>query len=236
MAGTSGLVSPSVDVGARPVAHPAALPFRTELSLAPLVRFWTQLSAYSGLGRGPLPGIVREKIKQAPELSAVIDDVSVIGKHPQLVDLMMSAMFPPAFWQQEYGAALFPFQLRAFYATSLFRRTLMNDDGTFRGRVNVEEQRLRAAKLLLAYELILERTYGIDLGVEIPVVFTSEDPATAPAPGPGRAGGRPRARAERRDEPRSRQHLRGLGAPQDVRVHGVAVRARSHPEPARHHR
>jgi len=178
MAGTSGLVSPSVDVGAQPDAHPAALPFRTELSLAPLIRFWTQLSAYSELGRGPLPGIVREKIKQAPELSAVIDDVSVIGKHRQLVDLMMSAMFPPAFWQQEYGAALFPFQLRAFYATSLFRRTLMNDDGTFRGRVNVEEQRLRAAKLLLAYELILERTYGIDLGVEIPVVFTSEDPAT----------------------------------------------------------
>src|SRR5881296_2776140 len=178
MAGTSGLVSPSVDVGAQPVAHPAALPFRTELSLAPLIRFWTQLSAYSELGRGPLPGIVRERIKQAPELSAVVDDVSVIAKHRQLVDLMMSAMFPPAFWEQEYGAALFPFQLRAFYATSLFRRTLMNDDGTLHGRVNVDEQRLGAAKLLLAYELILERTYGIDLGVEIPVVFTSKDPAT----------------------------------------------------------
>ncbi|PYN82932.1 MAG: GAF domain-containing protein [Candidatus Rokuibacteriota bacterium] len=178
MAGTSGLVSPSVDVGARPGAHPIALPFRTELSLAPLIRFWTQLSAYSELGRGPLPGIVRERIKQAPELSAVIDDVSVIAKHQQLVDLMMSAMFPPAFWQQEYGAALFPFQLRAFYATSLFRRTLMNDDGTLQGRVNGDEQRLGAAKLLLAYELILERTYGIDLGVEIPVVFTSKDPAT----------------------------------------------------------
>ena len=178
MAGSSGLVSPSLDVGARPVAHPAALPFRTELSLAPLIRFWTQLSAYSELGRGPLPGIVRERIKQAPELSAVVDDVAVIAKHRQLVDLMMSAMFPPAFWEQEYGAALFPFQLRAFYATSLFRRTLMNDDGTLHGRVNVDEQRLGAARLLLAYELILERTYGIDLGVEIPVVFTSEDPAT----------------------------------------------------------
>ncbi len=178
MAGTSGLVSPSVDVGPRPGAHPTALPFRTELSLAPLIRFWTQLSAYSELGRGPLPGIVRERIKQAPELAAVIDDVSVIAKHRQLVDLMMSAIFPPAFWEQEYGAALFPFQLRAFYATSLFRRTLMNDDGTLHGRVNVDEQRLGAAKLLLAYALILERTYGIDLGVEIPVVFTSEDPTT----------------------------------------------------------
>src|SRR5499426_1891981 len=178
MAGTTGLVSPSVDVGTRPGARPTALPFRTELSLAPLIRFWTQLSAYSEFGRGPLPGIIREQIKQAPALSAVIDDVSVIAKHQQLVDLMMSAMFPPGFWEQEYGAALFPFQLRAFYATSLFRRTLMNDDGTLHGRVNVEEQRLAAAKLRLAYELIFERTYGIDLGVEIPLVFTSEDPAT----------------------------------------------------------
>src|SRR5262245_32624315 len=178
MAATGGLVLPSVDVGARPGAHSTALPFRTELSLAPLIRFWTQLSAYSELGRGPLPAIVREKIKQAPELSAVIDDVSVIAKHQQLVDLMMSAMFPAGFWEQEYGAALFPFQLRAFYATSKFRRTLMNDDGTLHGRVN-DEHRLGAAKLLLAYELIFERTYGIDLGVEIPVVFTSEDPATS---------------------------------------------------------
>src|SRR5262244_1733764 len=178
MAGTGGLASPSVSVGAGPGAHSTALPFRTELSLAPLIRFWTQFAAYSELGRGPLPGIVRERIKQAPELSAVIDDVSLIATHQQLVDLMMSAMFPPGFWEQEYGAALFPFQLRAFYATSLFRRTLMNDDGTLRGRVNLDEQRLAAAKLLLVYELILERTYGIDLGVEIPVVFTSEDPAT----------------------------------------------------------
>jgi hypothetical protein len=178
MAIASGLVSPPVDAAALPAAHPAALPFRSELSLAPLIRFWTQLSGYSEFGRGPLPGIIREKVKQAPELSAVMDDLSVIGKHQQLVDLMMSAMFPPAFWEQEYGAALFPFQLRAFYATSAFRRTLMNDDGTLHGRVNVDDQRLGTAKMLLAYGLVLERTYGIDLGVEIPVIFTSEDPAT----------------------------------------------------------
>src|SRR6266478_5515754 len=183
MAGTSGLVSPPVDLGARPGAHPTALPFRTELSLAPLIRFWTQLSAYSELGRGPLPGIVRERIKQAPELSAVVDDVSVIAKHRQLVDLMMSAMFPPAFWEQEYGAALFPFQLRAFYATPPFRRSLMSADGTLQGRANFlqehsVEQTLVAARLVLAYELVLERTYGIEIGGDRPVIFTTADPAT----------------------------------------------------------
>jgi len=157
---------------------PHAIPFRTELSLAPLITFWTQTSAYSEFGRGPLPGIVREKVKQAPELTRVIEDLAVIGQHKALVDLMMTAMFPPAFWEQEYGAALFPFQLRAFYATSGFRRALMNEDGTLQGRVNLDPLRLSDVKILLAYELILQRIYGISMGVEAPVIFTTSDPDT----------------------------------------------------------
>src|SRR5512138_420659 len=99
----------------------SAFPFRCELSLAPLITFWTQLSAYHEFGRGPIPGIVREKAREAPELAGLIEDLSVVEKHRAFVDLMMTAMFPPAFWEQEYGAALFPFQLRAFYATPPFR-------------------------------------------------------------------------------------------------------------------
>jgi hypothetical protein len=91
---------------------------------------------------------------------------------------MMTAMFPAAFWEQEYGAALFPFQLRAFYATSAFRRSLMNEDGTLQVRVHLDPQRLRDVKVLLAYELILQRTYGISIGMEAPVIFTTSDPDT----------------------------------------------------------
>jgi GAF domain-containing protein len=162
---------------------PAAFPFRCELSLAPLITFWTQLSAYHEFGRGPIPDLVREKARAAPELAEVIDDLSVIEKHRAFVDLMMSALFPPAFWEQEYGAALFPFELRAFYATPPFRRSLMNADGTLQGRANFlqehsVEQTLAAARLLLAYNLILERTYGIEIGGDIPIIFTTADPAT----------------------------------------------------------
>jgi len=179
MATARGLASDPVDSQAPQAAHLSSFPFRCELSLAPLITFWTQVSAYSEFGRGPLPGIIRERVRQAPELAGVVEDLSLVGKHQELVDLMMSAMFPPAFWEQEYGAALFPFQLRAFYATSAFRRSLMNEDGTLRGRVNLDAQRLQAVKLLLAYELILERRYGVQLGVEeVPVIFTSVDPAT----------------------------------------------------------
>ena len=116
MAIVSGLVSRSADPQPAPAADPKAFPFRCELSLAPLITFWTQTSAYHEFGRGPLPGIVREKVRQAPGLAGVIEDLSIIGQHKELVDLMMTAMFPPAFWEQEYGAGLFPFQMRAFYA------------------------------------------------------------------------------------------------------------------------
>ena len=183
MATVGSLLSGSAAVRAATDAGPGAFPFRCELSLAPLITFWTQLSAYHEFGRGPIPGIVREKAREAPELAEVIDDLSVIEKHRAFVDLMMTALFPPAFWEQEYGAALFPFQLRAFYATPPFRRSLMNADGSLQGRANFlqahsVEQTLAAARLLLAYELILERTYGIDLGGDVPIIFTTADPAT----------------------------------------------------------
>jgi GAF domain-containing protein len=165
------------------VMDPAAFPFRCELSLAPLITFWTQTSAYHEFGRGPIPGIVREKAREAPELAGSIDDLSVVEKHRAFVDLMMTAMFPPAFWEQEYGAALFPFQLRAFYATPPFRRALMSADGYLQGRASFLQahsvaQTLASARLLLAYQLILERVYGIDLGADIPVIFTAVEAAT----------------------------------------------------------
>jgi hypothetical protein len=171
-------LSRSSDLEPAPGADSKPFPFRCELSLQPLITFWTQASAYHEFGRGPLPGIIREKVRHAVGLAGVIDDLSLIERHKELVDLMMTAMFPPALWEQEYAAALLPLQLRAFYATPAFRRSLMNDDGTLRGRVNLDDDRLRTVRFLLAYELILQRTYGIDLGFEVPVIFTAVDPAT----------------------------------------------------------
>src|SRR5215468_10529334 len=177
MATVGSPLSESVGVQAATQADAAPFPFRCELSLAPLITFWTQFSAYHELGRGPIPDLVREKARTAPELAAVIE------QHRAFVDLMMSALFPPAFWEQEFGAALFPFQLRAFYATPPFRRSLMNADGTLQGRANFLQeqsasQTLADARRALAYELILERTYGIEAGGDVPVIFTTADPAT----------------------------------------------------------
>src|SRR5215468_5344427 len=174
--GRSGSQSTAVPVAAQ--AEPASFPFRCELSLAPLITFWTQLSAYHELGRGPVPGLVRERARTAPELMTVIHDESVIEQHRAIVDLIMSAVFPLAFWEQEYGGALYPFELRAFYATPPFRRSLMGADGTLQGRANFLQENsaaetLAGARRMLAYQLILERLYGIEAGNDVPSLLTA---------------------------------------------------------------
>ena len=46
-----------------------------------MIPFRTQVSAYHESGRGPIPGLVRENARAAPELAELIDDLSVIEKH-----------------------------------------------------------------------------------------------------------------------------------------------------------
>ena len=46
-----------------------------------MITFRTQVSAYHESGRGPIPGLVRENARAAPELAELIDDLSVIEKH-----------------------------------------------------------------------------------------------------------------------------------------------------------
>src|SRR5262245_65562656 len=100
--GSSQAESASVPVATHGDA--ASFPFRCELSLAPLITFWTQLSAYHELGRGPLPGLVRERAGTAPELATVIDDECVIEQHRGFVDPPLRQRFQLAFGDHEYGA------------------------------------------------------------------------------------------------------------------------------------
>jgi len=65
MATMGSVMSGSAAVVVATGRDPAAFPFRCELSLAPLITFWTQLSAYHEFGRGPIPGLVREKARAA---------------------------------------------------------------------------------------------------------------------------------------------------------------------------
>jgi hypothetical protein len=151
-------------------------PFHCQLSLAPLAAFWTETApGDSGVSQA-VSRIAAEALRAAPELLAPIEDLAVIERHRPLVDLLMSRVFPPASWEQDYAAAFVPFQLRPFYATPSFRRALMGEDGLLRGLANVDARTIGAVRVFHAYEGILRKHYGIELGFDYPIIVTVADP------------------------------------------------------------
>src|SRR5262249_5469951 len=153
-------------------------PFRCELSLEPLIAFWTGTVAMEGPAKAALARIVADAVRGAPELTNTIVDASVIERHRDLVDVLMGAVFPRANWEQEYGAAMFPFQLRGFYATPLMQRLLLDGDGAIRARINLDTPMVAAMRMGYAYALVLRRVYGIEVDVDYPLICAVTDPDT----------------------------------------------------------
>jgi hypothetical protein len=159
-------------------SHAKAFPFICELSLAPLVAFWTQGPSSDASVHVELARIVQKKLHKVPELLEPIADLSIIAQHKDLVDTLMPVIFPPVSWDQAYAAALFPLHLQSFYATPSFERLLLTEDGTLRGRMNVDEQTVEHVRVLHAYAFILQQVYGIDLDFEYPLILTATNPDT----------------------------------------------------------
>jgi hypothetical protein len=79
-------------------ADPAGFPFKSELSLVPLLAFWAKNFGDDTSAKGSFVRMVREQVDQVPELLAPISDLAVIERHRQLVDLLMAGIFAPAFF------------------------------------------------------------------------------------------------------------------------------------------
>ena len=159
-------------------ADPRGVPFRTELSLAPLVAFWTKAFGDDPSAKGTFARIVREEVERTPELCGAIADASVIQRHRKLVDVLMAAAFAPAFFDESFGAALVPFELRSFYGTPAFDRLLRGEDGRLRGRLNLDAASVRTIRLVYAYSLVLRQVYGIETPMEHTLILTVPDPDT----------------------------------------------------------
>ncbi len=116
-----------LSVDTRYALNPQAdkLPFTCELSLAPLVAFWEQAIADNHPMYRPLSRQIQGALKKAPALMEPIDDLSVIAEHKELVETLMTAVFPPASWDEACTAALIPFHMQSFYATPSFELLML---------------------------------------------------------------------------------------------------------------
>jgi hypothetical protein len=153
-------------------------PFKCELSLMPLIDIWKQAAFADRPITAMLHRQVVNEARKVPELLNPIDDLSLLDRHRELIDVLMTEVFPPASWANDYAAAMFPFQLRTFYATPAFEGLLSDAAGGVRGRINLDPNTVASARMLNAYSLILRKYYGIELGFDYPIIVTTQDPET----------------------------------------------------------
>ncbi len=153
-------------------------PFKCVLSLVPLINFWNRASSKGQNVTAALCNTIHERLKKAPELLEPIEDLSVLDRHKELVDALMTVVFRPSTWGQDHSAALVPLHLKSFYATPSFERVLKFENWNFSGRSYFDETQIFQARVLKAYLAILKQFYGVDLSVDYPFIVTARDPDT----------------------------------------------------------
>ncbi|MDX1531867.1 MAG: hypothetical protein R3362_10110, partial [Rhodothermales bacterium] len=148
---------------AAPDRQYAPFPFRSVFNLQRLIALWKEAAEDE---TGPWPPFARavlEALESAPELAA--DEVSreAIERHRDVVDLMMSAVFPRGQWDDLIGGVMKPFATEVLYTTPTCDRLGLLDVDSLHERMNLPREAFEYGRTMMAYFALLERLYGVEV-------------------------------------------------------------------------
>ena len=152
--------------------------FRSVLSIDPLLDFWRNQVAPKCRHMAAMFEVFEKRVRETPDLQGDIDRPDLAARHTDILAPLMTVAFPSSTWETEITGAFTPFQHHAIYCTPAYRKLLFDDKGTIAGRLKGEHNTLDFQRLLRAYALILERIYGIEQGLDSPLIRIVTDPAT----------------------------------------------------------
>jgi len=153
-------------------------PFKSVLSFKYLIEFWEKEAQSSNKIKAALAGKVLDEVSKVPEIREPIKDLSFIESNTDLIDMLMSVIYPPAQWNRQVSASCIPFQFKTFYSTPIYK-TILDPDGNFNiHSMNIDEKEALFGKILSAYLIIFRNYYGIKLKARHPVVAKLRDQST----------------------------------------------------------
>ncbi len=153
-------------------------PFRSVLSLEPLLDFWRKNVAPVCSHMGSMFEVFEARINETPALKGAIKNVSVLENYQDLLIPLMSVVFPPASWNTEVSGALTPYTSQPFYVSPRFKQLMVAEDGFLKGKIKVDQGVSEEGGLLRAYFLILDKIYGFQQGLDTPIICIVQDQET----------------------------------------------------------
>jgi hypothetical protein len=140
--------------------HSSESLFNSHLSFRPLVTALKKNITEGNPGMQKLYGKVVSEFESHPELLGTITDLSIIEPHTELIQELLSAVFPPTTANYMYGIAI-PFKNQTVYTSPLFKSLLLKP-GTHDMQIpeNDINQLLNKERLHFAYGLVLKKYLG----------------------------------------------------------------------------
>ena len=150
----------------------------SHLSFVPLANALRKNITEGNPGMQKLYGQVIKDLESKPELLETITDLSVLEPHAEMIQELLSAVFPPTTANFMYGVSL-PFTFHAVYASPLFKKLLLKP-GT--NEINFPESAsgnsLDKQRLYFAYGLILKKYLGYNSPDFSRIVYSYQDEAS----------------------------------------------------------
>lgn len=152
--------------------------FNSQLSFKPLVEALKKNITEGNPGMKKLYGKVVKDVEAHPELLNPITDLSLLEPHSELIEELLSAVFPPTTRNFLYGVAL-PFKFTTVYTSPLFKSILLKPGSK---EINVPDNKtgtqLSEEKLQFAYGMILQKYLGYNSPDNTRSVHPFTDPVT----------------------------------------------------------
>ena len=118
---------------------------------------------------------VGQEVAAAEWARGTISDLTMLECNCDLVETLMLAVFPPASFTTDIAGAIPPFQRHSFYHTPRFAQVLLNAANTIKQPLNIHMRQLEVYTTRMAYQLILEKVYGVQLPLQGNIIFTVPD-------------------------------------------------------------
>ncbi len=149
-------------------------PFTTRLSFHPLIEYVERLADSEQAAEALFARQVLERLQDAPDLRRPIENESLLEQHADLVDLLMSIVFPPFTRKAQLGKASVPFHLEPFYRTPAL--AALQRENEVRYVVAAATDMIYCATVIGACSLILNKYYDQNIQVTPPVSMTVVSP------------------------------------------------------------
>lgn len=149
------------------------IPYKSRLCFAPLIRHIEHIAAKE---KSFLASAIMQKIEAAPELREPIEDETLLDKHEEVIQMMMSMLIPPALRHTQLAKVSAPFEIKPLYMTPAVEEVLLSDDVEF--KINNIAVVNKSGTIVLACSLILNKFYNKDLAIEPITSFTVKSTTT----------------------------------------------------------